>query len=295
MNTGDATVPLLRVASNPRGASSENLNRRRVSATIGAIVLTLGASIAIPAAILRAAEDEPAAATEMKPEHEDAQTLFKAWQANRGRTERFPALIGKLGGEVKYFISLNKDDPWGHDSAVKFETLLSRFDAMGDWTPSDAIALLDDISAISKIPLNNTLDAAAENIIHAGEPLPAELAGVAWGQPAPDGLRVAWLLEPRAKGYPLGTSLKSRILLHNAGKKAVIFIVPSWQQSASHTAHDAKGAVINVSSTYWTTMARKLTYRLAPGEYCETPAPGIGVGTKTEDEDWANVRRRRVD
>ena len=37
-------------------------------------------------------------------------------------------------------------------------------------------------------------------------------------------------------------------------------------------------------------MAQKRTYRLAPGEYCETPAPGIGVGAKTEDEDWANVR-----
>ena len=207
-----------------------------------------------------------------------------------GRTGRFPALIGKLGAKVKYFISLNKDDQWGRDLAVKFEALLPRFDATGDWTQSDAIALFDDISAIHSIPLNNTLDAAAENIIHAGEPLPAELAGAAWGQPSPDGLRVAWLLEPRAKEYPLGTSLKSRILVHNSGKKAAIFIMPSWQQSATHTAHDAKGTAINVSSVYWTTMARRMTYRLAPGEYCETPAPGIGVGAKTEDEDWANVR-----
>ena len=293
MNTGYPALLLLMVASNPLDESSEKLNRRRVSATVGAIVLTLGACIARPVAMLRAAEDEPAAAaaTEMRPKHEDAQTLFKAWQANARTDGKIPgALIGKLGAEVKYFISLNKDDPWGHDSAVKFEALLSRFDATGDWTQSDAIALLDDISAISSIPLNNTLGAAAESIIHAGEPLPAELAGAAWGQAAPDGLRVAWLLEPRAKEYPLGTSLKSRILLHNSGKKTVIFIMPSWQQSASHAAHDAKGAAINVSSTYWTTMARKLTYRLAPGEYCETPAPGIGVGAKTEDEDWANVR-----
>ena len=191
---------------------------------------------------------------------------------------------------MKYFISLNKDDPGGHDCAVKFEALLARFDATGDWTPTDAIALLDDITAISSIPLSNTLDAAAESIIHAGEPLPAELADAPWGQPAPDGLRVAWLLEPRAHEYPLGTSLKSRILVHNSGNKTVIFIMPSWQQSGTHTAHDAQGAAINVSSVYWTTMARKMTYRLAPGEYCETPAPGIGVGAKTEGEDWANVR-----
>jgi len=32
------------------------------------------------------------------------------------------------------------------------------------------------------------------------------------------------------------------------------------------------------------------TYRLAPGAYCETPAAGIGVGARTDDEDWANIR-----
>lgn len=31
-------------------------------------------------------------------------------------------------------------------------------------------------------------------------------------------------------------------------------------------------------------------YRLAPDADCETYAPGIGIGGKTSDEDWANVR-----
>jgi len=231
------------------------------------------------------------AAGKPQPKHEDAQTLFKQWQASARTDGEIPgALVGKLGAKVKYFISLNKGDGGGHDLAGKFEKLLPRFDAAGDWTQSDAIALLDDVSAIHRIPLRTTLEAAEENIIRAGEPLPAELAGAPWGQPSPDGLRVAWLLEPRAKEYPLGTPLKSRILVHNSGKKTAVFIMPSWQQSSKHTAYDAKGAAINVSSTYWTTMARKMTYRLAPGEYCETPAPGIGVGAKTEGEDWANVR-----
>ena len=291
---------LLLGASNPIAESTELRNRRRVSSiastssivsTLGGLLLALGACIAQPVALVRAAEDKPATTTEMKPTHEDAQTLFSTWQANARTDGKIPgALIGKLGAEVRYFISLNKDDESGHDYAVKFEALLARFDVTGDWTPPDTIALLDDIAAISSIPLNNALDAAAESIIHTGEPLPAELASAAWGQPAPDGLRVAWLLEPRAPEYPLGTSLKSRILLHNSGQKAVIFLVPSWQQSSSHTAHDAHGAALNVSSTYWTTMARKVLYRLAPGEYCETPAPGLGVGARTEDEDWANVR-----
>ena len=58
MNTGSPTLRLLTVASNPMDVSSEQLNCRRVSATIGVIALILGASIAIPIAMLRAA-DEP--------------------------------------------------------------------------------------------------------------------------------------------------------------------------------------------------------------------------------------------
>ncbi len=269
---------------------------RNISSTMGAIAVA--ACLIILDAPLRGAQDEPAAnkddanasaglAAELKPQHEDSQALFRTWQANARLDGKIPgALIGNLGSKVEYFISLNE----GLDLSAKFEQLLPRFDATVDWTKSDAVALLDDTAAIHRIPLLTTLAAAEEAIIHSGLPLPAELKDAAWGQAAPSGLRAAWLLEPRAKWHRLGTSLKSRILVHNSGQQAVIFAMPSWQQTSEHSAHDANGATINVTSTYWTTLARKTTYRLAPGEYCESPAPGIGVGTKAEDEDWANVR-----
>lgn len=299
---------------------SEHLNRRRVSTTCAVIALLLGVSIAIPVAMLHAAqerqtisasaaedgpratnEDKGAAATadndeeesvdELKPDHEDGQALFRIWQASARTDGKIPgALIGRLHAMVRYFISLNKDDKAGHDYAVRFEKLLPRFDASHDWTQAEAVALLNDVAAIHPIPLRNTLDAAAEKVILTGEPLPAELTDAPWGKPAPNGLRVAWHLEPRAQAYPLGTLLRSRILVHNSGKEPVFFIMPSWQQSSKHTAHDADGAAIQVSSVYWTTMARLKIYRLAPGAYCETPAPGIGVGARTDDEDWANIR-----
>ena len=117
---------------------------------------------------------------------------------------------------------------------MKFEQLLPRFDAAHDWTQSDAIALLDDISAVHEIPLENTLDAAERNMIRTGEPLPADLADAPWGRPSPDGLRVAWLWR-RTKQYRLGTLLSSRILIHNSGETAV-FIMPAWQQSRSNAA-----------------------------------------------------------
>jgi hypothetical protein len=232
-----------------------------------------------------------AAAGKPQPKGEEAQALSKYWQANARMDGKIPgALIGRLGMRVKYFISLNKDQPGGREFAQKFEKLLPRFDAARDWTPSDTVALLDDTSAIQTIPLLLARSDADQNSICNGQPLPANLAHAPWGRSSPDGLRMAWLLEPRAKEYPLGTPLKSRILVHNAGKQPVIFRMPSWRQSSGHTARDAKGAAIKLTSTYWSTLATKSIYRLAPGEYCETSAAGIGVGAKTEGEDWANAR-----
>jgi beta-lactamase regulating signal transducer with metallopeptidase domain len=280
---------------------SQEHNRRRVTATAAVIALLFGASIAIPVAMMRAAEkedDPPAAApakdapaAELNPKQTEGQELFRIWKANARTDGRIPgAMIGRLGEWVKYFIELNDGDGEGGMLSKKFEQQLPRFAATRDWTQADAVALLDDVAAIHTIPLRNMLDAAAERVILTGEPLPAKLADAPWGKPASNGLRVAWHLEPRAKEYSLGTALKSRLLVHNSGKEPVFFIMPSWQQSSKHAAIDGGNAAIEVSSTYWTTMARMRTYRLAPGAYCETPAPGIGVGAKTNDEDRANVR-----
>lgn len=226
---------------------------------------------------------------ELKPEDRVAQTLFKIWQANARTDGKIPGgLIGRLGEMVEYFNQLNKDEV--KELVAKFEALLPWFDATVDWSQADAVALLDDVAAVHRIPLLNTLNIAEQRVIRTGEPLPPELVDAPWGAPADNGLRVAWHLSPRAKEYRLGTSLKSRILVHNSGEETVIFSMPSWQQSSTHTAHDDGNKAIKVSSTNWTTMASMKIVKLAPGAYYETPAPGIGVGPRTEDEDWAHIR-----
>ncbi|MFT4559156.1 MAG: hypothetical protein ACI92S_004546, partial [Planctomycetaceae bacterium] len=246
-------------------------------------------------AVSGVAKDEPEAdavaapADELKPEHEVAQKLFRLWQANARTNGKIPgALIGRLGEMVKYFNQLNKDET--KELVAKFEVLLPRFDATLEWSQADAVELLNDVLAVHRIPLNNALDNSAERVILTGEPLPAELTNAPWGKPAANGLRVAWHLSPRAKEHRLGTLLKSRILVHNSGKETVFFIMPSWQQSSTHTALDGGNKAINVSSTDWTTRATLKSVRLAPGAYFETPAPAIGVGRKSTDEDWAHIR-----
>lgn len=228
-------------------------------------------------------------AVELKLEDRFAQTLFKIWQANARSDGKIPGgLIGRLGEMVEFFNQFNKDEV--KELVAKFEAMLPRFDATGDWSQADAVALLDDVAAVNSIPLLNTSNIAEQRVILTGEPLPPELVDAPWGAPADNGLRVTWHLSPRAKEYRLGTSLKSRILVHNSGEETVIFSMPSWQQSSSHTAHDDGDKAIKVSSTEWTMMASMKVVRLAPGAYYETPAPGIGVGPRTEDEDWAHIR-----
>ena len=60
MNTGCPALLLVMMAPNPIDECNEQLNRRGVSstvATVGGIVLALGACIAMPVAMLCAAED----------------------------------------------------------------------------------------------------------------------------------------------------------------------------------------------------------------------------------------------
>ena len=45
-----------------------------------------------------------------------------------------------------------------------------------------------------------------------------------------------------------------------------------------------------MSSTYWTTIGRLVPFRLAPGEFVEVIAAGIGVGANKDSEDWQGTR-----
>ena len=205
--------------------------------------------------------------------------------------EDFPGgLVGRLGDKVKEFIRNNTGDASGDPYAKKMAPLALRLDAARDWTPTEVAALLDDIAAVTSIPLETTMEEATNRTFRPGAPLPPALANAPWGEALPNGLRLAWLLEPRAAEYPLGTPLKSRILIHNSSKNAVVFRTRTWHQSAGHKARDAKGAEIPIESTFWTTIALLVPFRLARGEFIELTAAGIGVGRNKDDEDWQGTR-----
>lgn len=224
-------------------------------------------------------------------EGKEAQALFKMWQDQARTNGNIPGgLIARLGDKVNEFIRLNTGDASGDPYAKKMASLVPRFNTTRDWTPAEAMVLLDDITVVTPIPLETAMEEATTRTIRPGSPLLPERTKAPWGEALPNGLRMAWVLEPHADQHRLGTPLRSRILIHNAGHNTVVFRTRTWHQSGSHKARDAKGAALNIESTDWMTIAPLVPFRLAPGEFIDVSAAGIGVGANKDDEDWQGTR-----
>ncbi len=216
--------------------------------------------------------------------------MFQQWQRTARTNGNIPG--GTLGPLVRVMRNFVKNNPT-HEGSPKFAELLKRIDVTRDWSRDEAVKLLDEVAAIyPSLPewVEDEPRFTLGGAIVTGQPLPDELKNAPWGEAQPNGLRVAWLLEPRALKYRLGTPLKSRILFHNAGTNSVLFRALTWNQSGDHKAHDANGQEINIVSTYWTTIPRTVACRLAPGEFLEVTAAGIGIGANKDDEDWRGTR-----
>ena len=238
-------------------------------------------------------------AGKLQPKSEEAQSLIKKWQEGARMNGNIPGgALGPLVGAVTNFVKSNPTDR----HTPKFAELLKRIDTSRDWKPTEAVALLNDVTGIDRqmpecVELFGLTQAMQDSqffslggAVKTGQPLPAELANAPWGNAQQNGLRTAWLLEPRAKEYRLGTPLKSRILFQNAGRNVVVFRALTWNQSNAHKARDAKGAEIGVSSVYWLTRPVILACRLAPGEYTEVTGAGIGVGSQNDAKEAQNIR-----
>ncbi|MEI8382411.1 MAG: TIGR03067 domain-containing protein, partial [Planctomycetota bacterium] len=225
-----------------------------------------------------------------KPQGKESQLLFQKWQ----RTARISGDIpgGAIGPLVRVMTNFVKNNPT-HEGSPKLAELLKWIDVTRDWSHDEAVKLLDDVAAIyPSLPewVEDEPRFTLGGDVVVGKPLPVDLKDAPWGEAQPNGLRAAWLLEPRGNEHRLNTPLKSRVLFHNTGKNAVVFRALTWNQSGGHKALDAQGKEININSTWWTTIPRTFVCRLAPGEFIEVIGAGIGVGPNKDDEDWRDAR-----
>ena len=212
------------------------------------------------------------------PKNRKAQELFKVWLAHARVNGKIPGgCIARLGDRVKEFVRGNLADPAGEPYAKRMEPLVSRLDGARDWQLAEASALLTDLAAVSDSPLSVMMEETAGGTIQYSPPLNKELENAPWGEALPNGLRVACLLEPRAADHRLGTPLKMRIVIHNAGKEPVVFRSRTWHH-IEPTARDAKGAEIEMESVTRFNRPPLVVYRVVPGGCVELASPGIGVG-----------------
>ena len=100
------------------------------------------------------------------------------------------------------------------------------------------------------------------------------LENAPWGEALPNGLRVACLLEPRVAEHRLGTPLKMRLLVHNAGQEPVVIRTRTWHH-IEPTARDAKGAEIKMESVTRYTRPPLVACRLVPGLPGLPSVPGL--------------------
>ena len=170
-----------------------------------------------------------------QPQDVKSRPLFENWKSSARRDGKIPGgRIGEMAASLKTFIDLNP----GHEQSVKLESLLKKCDASRDWTPAEAATLLDEIAAITP-RAEWAMRTTSEREIHPGKPLPYKLAAAPWGKPAANGLRSAWLLEPRAKTQALDSVMTSRVLFHNTGKAPVCFATWAHILGGGHKAQDA--------------------------------------------------------
>ncbi|MEM9659461.1 MAG: DUF1549 domain-containing protein, partial [Planctomycetota bacterium] len=227
---------------------------------------------------------EAVAADNLMPENKSAESLFRKWLSSARINGQIPG--GALRSLARATSNFIQGNPTNRRTPPLAE-LLKRMDTSRDWTPSEAVALLNDVTAVyDKLPswAEDVNRFSIADVVRVGQPLPAELETAPWGKARPNGLRTAWLLDPQADAYRLHTPLKSRILYHNAGNDSVVFRALTWNQPIPHQVNDATGAEIKVTYGAWMTIAQIFVCRLAPGDFIEVVGAGIGVGPKQDDE-----------
>ena len=220
------------------------------------------------------------------PKHKDAQALYQSWTTAARADGKIPGgVIAILADSVKTFIKNNPT--W--KTTPQLEKMLPRFDASRDWTGPDAVTLLNELAAMQDTPITMAARPRSGEHHSRGRAAAAGAGERALGRGA---------AERSAPGVAAGATRRGAPARHAAegahsfpqrgeGNRRIPHAVVASIRGIK--ARDAKGAEINVESTSWTTIGRLVTFQLAPGEFVEVNATGIGIGASKNAEDWQDA------
>jgi hypothetical protein len=155
------------------------------------------------------------------PRQAEARALFEMWQRTANADGTIPGtFIGQLATEVRAFVRHHPT----LDSGMKLQTLLPRFVTSRDWTPAEAIQLLDDVQYYHFQPI---MDRVAKAKLQSGplwrtmvefQDIPVEIEK--WSDPL-RGLRLG--MRVVEADWRLGGRARLELWLHNAGDQDVTF------------------------------------------------------------------------
>ncbi len=178
-----------------------------------------------------------AAAGRPQPKDKAAQALFNLWEDSARTNGDIPGgLIGRLEDKVKEFIHNNTGDRSGDPYAKKMEPLVralgchARLDAGPGRGPDGRHRRGNADSSGNDDGTNRGAHPQDGRSASAG---PCRRRRGSSPPPAACAWRGSW---SRARQYPVGTRLTSRILFHNSGKESAIFVAQSFNQAGGQRA-----------------------------------------------------------
>jgi hypothetical protein len=216
--------------------------------------------------------------------HDEVNALMQHWRERARLNGDIPG--GTVHGvlvDIDAFIEQYAEE----EQASAMKSIRSKLDANRDWSEKELVALLDQIADLSTAPIAWAELKTNLREMHRVEreaPLPDAWKNAAWGVPAENGLRAAWVLETQPKEVHVGDVLKSRVLFVNGGTKTVYLQTDTWRQHDAHEAPDIEGRPIKIEQLRFTGLTPTKTVCLRPGEFSEVAGHGIGIGALAFDE-----------
>ena len=152
------------------------------------------------------------------PRQKQPRALLALWQKSAFADGKLPgALIGKFAEAVKSYVNANPN----LDSAAKLPRLLPRFDASRDWTPAEAVSLLDDVAYYSTAPIEAVLAEPSDALWKSKVRFEQFAVDIADWSAEKDGLRIG--LRVVEGEWSIGGKVRIEMWLHNASAKDVSF------------------------------------------------------------------------
>ncbi|MEI8212696.1 MAG: hypothetical protein WCI02_11150 [Planctomycetota bacterium] len=240
-----------------------------------------------PASLSSPAESAPAksGSTELPSKHDEVNALMKHWRQRARLNGDIPGgALNVLHLQIDQFIKQYADE----EQAASLQIIRSKLNTDRDWNERELVSLLDQIADLTTVPFawaELKVSLRGMRDLQHGELLPDRWKDIAWGAPAENGLRAAWVLETQSKELHVGDVLKSRALFINGGTKTVYLQTDTWRQHDTHEALDGEGRSLKIEQIRYTGLTPTKTVCLRPGEFTEVAGHGIGIGDRAFDDE----------